>query len=329
MNTQKVFIELLNPDGSLRQRYHQALPVRIGRAYDNDIILDDPYSAAHHAMLEYNQLDELVLSDSGSHNGIKLKHKREAYFVVDGHASYQLGRTRLRIRTADFAVEPEQPDHINHRWEGWLPALAGVLLLALSSLLGTWVNDLAQKSTTDYLLAMVYMITFALAWSGAWALLGRLFSGQPRFGRQVFITSCMLVVAELWEHLSAITAYAFNWSWLSTFTAAPTIALIAVALYFHVTTAGHRWPRRLKAYLLLLTLLSSSIVMISQYQATKHVSDELYMGNLYPPSLHISRDQPASEFIAAMARLQNKVDEQRNDKKTSSEAETNNAASEQ
>lgn len=315
--SQAIFVEILNPDGSLRSRQQQPLPVRLGSAYDNDIIFDDPYTAPHHAIIERNQLDELVLTDLGSLNGIKRNHKREAFFVVDGEHHYQLGRTRLRIRTQDFQPEPEVPDDINHRWEGWRPAVGGLVLLGLSTLLGTWVNDLSQKSATDYVLATVYMITFALAWSGAWALLGRLFTGQPRFGRQLFITACALVAAELWEHLSALLGYALSLEWLSTYTATPTIALVAVALYFHVHTAGHRWPRRLKLYLASLTLLSSAVVMISQYQESRHLADELYLSNLYPPSLRLSSDQPAGEFIAAMAQLQPRVDKLRNPKKDS------------
>ncbi|ACE83830.1 FHA domain-containing protein [Cellvibrio japonicus] len=310
-----VFVEILNPDGSVQARHtcHQ-LPIRLGRAYDNDIILDDPHTAPHHAVIERNQLDELVLTDLESLNGISHNHQREAFFVVNGEQAYRLGRTRLRIRTRDFVVAPEQADDTNHHWEGWRPALAGLAILGLSSLLGSWLNDLNQQSAADYLLAVIYMMLFALGWSGLWALLGRLFTGHPRFGRQLFITCCALVAVELWEHLRSIIAYALSWEWLATFTSPPIIALIAVAFYFHLRTAGHKRPGRLKISLVSLTLVSSAIVMTTQYQSSKHLADELYLSNLYPPALRLSRDQPAEAFIDEMQTLQARVDAQRKPK---------------
>src|SRR5688572_19097547 len=105
--SQSIFVEQLTPDGEVAHRTRiNHLPIRIGRAYDNDIILNDPHTAAHHAQVEFNQLDELIISDLGSYNGIThvntRTNTRENFFVVEGDSIYRLGHTRLRIRTADY-----------------------------------------------------------------------------------------------------------------------------------------------------------------------------------------------------------------------------------
>jgi hypothetical protein len=313
--SQPLFIEILNPDGSIKHRHNIThLPVRLGRAYDNDIILDDPHTAAHHAIIERNQLDELVISDLESINGITLNHQREPYFVVDGHNTYRLGRTRLRIRTRDFAINPEVIDNTNHRWEGWLPALVAMAIISLITLSSTWIADLNERNFSDYLEEVINMLVFALVWSGIWALLGRLFTGHPRFGRQLFIASCTLLAYEVWEWLSGILAYAFSWESLVTFNSHPMVFVTAIALYFHLTTAGHKRPDRLKAYLLVLAIFSSSFILINKYQSSKHFTDVLYMSSLYTPSLRMSQNQSISEFMDDMRTLQEKVDEQREDK---------------
>lgn len=313
--SQPVFIEILNPDGSIKHRHRcNHLPVRLGRAYDNDIILEDPHIAAHHALIERNQLDELVITDLGSVNGISLNHQREPYFVVDGHKTYRLGRTRLRVRTQDFAVTPEQTDDTNHHWEGWLPSLVAALIIGLLTLFNTWISDLNEKNLSEYLLEIIYMLIFALGWGGLWALLGRLFTGHPRFGRQLFITSCTLLAIELWEWFSGTLAYALSWEPLVNFSSHPMVFITAFALYFHLIIAGHKRPKQLKTYLAVLAIFSSGIILTSQYQSSKHFADELYMSGLYPPELRISKDQSRSDFMDKMQLLQTRVDEQREDK---------------
>ncbi len=307
-----IFVEILNPDGSLhsRQSFHH-LPIRIGRSYDNEVILDDPHTAAHHALIEQNQLDELVLRDLGSINGISLNNQRENDFVIDGNGQYRLGHTRLRIRTRQFEVAPEQEDVTNHHWEGWKPALAGLVLAGIASLANTWFNDLSQSDFTRYLLAAIYMLIAALGWAGIWALLGRLFTGHPRFGRQLFITGLALLTFECWENLSNLLAFAFSWESLATFTSHPTVLISALVLYFQMRTAGHKKPGRLKAYLAGLAVLTSAVLLTKQYQASNHFADQLYLSRLYPPSLHLSSDQSREDFIATMRELQQQVDKDR------------------
>ena len=60
------FIEILARNGDVLHRHKvAALPIRLGRSYDNDIILDDAHSAAAHAIVDANEQGELVLRDLG------------------------------------------------------------------------------------------------------------------------------------------------------------------------------------------------------------------------------------------------------------------------
>ncbi len=47
------YLEILAENGEVQQRQRiDALPIRIGRGYDNDFILDDAHTAARHAVIE-------------------------------------------------------------------------------------------------------------------------------------------------------------------------------------------------------------------------------------------------------------------------------------
>ncbi|WP_039915302.1 FHA domain-containing protein [Cellvibrio mixtus] len=307
-----VFVELLTPDGEVihRNKFIQ-LPIRIGRAYDNDIILDDPHTAAHHAQIELNQLDELVINDLGSRNGIAQDNQRNDFFVVNGDAVYRLGHTRLRVRTAAYAVADEVSDSTNHGWEGWRPALLGGVLLVTIGLLSTWLSDLQQGTLSKYLLELVSVIGFAIGWAGVWALFSRLFNGHARFGRHLLIVSSGLTVLELWEFFSGAIAYAFSLESLATFTSPPVVVICAFVLYFHLLTTGNKRPQRLKYYLAGLAILGIGITMAKQYQASNHLADELYLSNLYPPALRISSDKSLESFTTNINALKTKVDDER------------------
>ncbi len=307
-----IFVEQLTPDGEVLHRSKVThLPISIGRAYDNDIILDDPHTAAHHAQIELNQLDELIIADLGSYNGITHANTRENFFVVDGDKIYRLGHTRLRIRTAEYQVAAEVSDLTNHRWEGLLPALAGLGLLLITGLMSTWLADLNQGTLSKYLLELVSVFGFAIGWSGIWALFSRLFTGHARFGRHLFIASAGLAFLELWEHVSGLIAYAFSWEFLTIFSSHPVIFICAIVLYFHMLTAGNKHPGKLKIYLIALAILGSAITITKEYQASNHLSDELYMSRIYPPVVRISRDHNLEEFMADMQSLKEQVDEER------------------
>ncbi|MDR2145319.1 MAG: FHA domain-containing protein [Tannerella sp.] len=45
------------------------MKLTIGKATDNDIVIDDPYMSRHHAVLSTGENGELILEDAGSTNG--------------------------------------------------------------------------------------------------------------------------------------------------------------------------------------------------------------------------------------------------------------------
>ncbi|OYU75487.1 MAG: hypothetical protein CFE45_32705, partial [Burkholderiales bacterium PBB5] len=62
-------IELLDRDGRVRRAVDvHAWPVRLGRAIDNTVVLDDPHVAAHHATLLTDEQGQLLVQAGDSVN---------------------------------------------------------------------------------------------------------------------------------------------------------------------------------------------------------------------------------------------------------------------
>ncbi|MES2107031.1 MAG: FHA domain-containing protein [Pseudomonadota bacterium] len=306
------FVEVLASKDEVKHRHQvNALPIRIGRGYDNDFILDDPHTAAHHAIVEQGEDGNLQVRDLGSHNGIVHRGKRLPLISINGNTVVRLGHTNLRVRAADFQVSDELADTTIHSWEGWPPALSGLAIMALLSLLSTWLSDVSKYETIRYLMAVAYVLSGGLIWSGIWAFANRLFGGHARFGRHLFIAGCGMAAMEAWSLFSATAAYALSLELLSRYGSHVVIAITAAMAYFHLSIINPRHPRRIATTAVILGLIGSGLMLMMNYQRYGQAADELYMSQILPPSIRLSADQPVDQFINDAKSLKEKVDADR------------------
>jgi hypothetical protein len=164
------FIETLARNGDVLHRHRvDTLPIRLGRGYDNDFIVDDDYAAPRHAVVELDADGALVLRDLGTRNGVVHKGRRHDRIVIIGDTVVRMGHTSLRVRAADFPVPPEVVDRTMHGWEGALPGLAGIMLVGAVALFTRWLSDTQSFEYIRYLQALAYFIGAALLWAGIWA----------------------------------------------------------------------------------------------------------------------------------------------------------------
>lgn len=303
------FVEIVTRTGDVKQRYplHE-LPVRIGRAYDNDIILDDPHIAPHHAIIETSEAGDILIRGLESRNGIVHKRQRVQQLQLDGHTIVRLGHTSLRVRQRNFIVAEEVADSTNHHWEGWPPLLAGLLLIALQASFSHWLSQTGKTEWLEYLSTIAAQIIGMVFWSGAWALANHLFSGQLRFGRHLFVVASGIIIAELWGLLSIYLAYAFSLEFFTRYATHFDIVIIAAVLFFHMVTLMPRRRRQWGALALLLALGASGLSAINSYQSTGRLVGDLYMHDLLPPTLRQSRNHSVDEFLEQVEQMKTGLD---------------------
>ena len=304
-------IETLARNGDVLQRQQvNALPIRIGRAYDNDVILDDDYVAPRHALVDFNH-HQLMLHDLGSRNGVVKDGKRLPSLVLTGDTVVRIGHTSLRVRAADFPVPPELFDRTMHGWEGALPGIAGLLLAAGVALVITWLFDTRTFQAFYYLQALAAGVGSAVAWGGAWAFANRLFGRHARLGRHIFIAGAGAAALLAWELGSNALAYAFSLEALTRYGSHGVIALAAGILYFHLATVKPQLRLRFRALCLLFAVAGAGLMLIANYQRSGRVADELYMGVLLPPAMRASPDHAVDAYIDQVDAMKEKIDRER------------------
>jgi|SRR5690554_2179249 len=311
MNPQ-YFVEIVSRAGDVLERHPvAALPIRIGRAYDNHIIINDPHIAAHHARVDQAQNGGLILRDLDSRNGLVYKRKRLREVALNGDTIVRLGHTSLRVRSRAHAVAAELADSTNHLWEGWLPAIIGLLLMAAQALFSQWLGQTSQVDTLAYLVQVATQVGVLLLWSGGWALTNRVFSGQMRFGRHVFIAAGGMVVSEAWYLVSMYLANAFSLEFFTRYNNLFDIAIFSAMLFFHLATVSPRHSKRIFLVMFLLAAAASCLSLVNNYQRHDRLAGELYMGEILPPNVRQSRNHSLEEFINSARKIQPKLDKAR------------------
>ncbi|MFN3791035.1 FHA domain-containing protein [Massilia sp.] len=309
-------VEVLARNGEVLHRHRAAsLPIRVGRAYDNDFILDDEYAAAHHAVIEQGPDGALVMRDLGTLNGLNpgmnRGRKRVQEVPLTGDTVVRMGHTSLRVRAADFPVPAELRDRTMHGWEGLLPGSVGVLLAGLVALLVTWLADAQPFELLNYVLAPSAGIGAALLWSSLWAFMNRLFGRYTRLGRHLFIFGCGMAVLVGFRLIAAVLAYAWSLEWLTRYGSHVAVATVAGIIYFHLATIKPPLRRRLRAVCAVAAVLASGLVLIVNQQRHGRVADELYMSVLLPPELRASPDATVAEYMSDVEAMRAQLEEER------------------
>lgn len=219
-------IEVLDRDGRVRHAVPVgAWPVAIGRAIDNDVVLDDPHVAAHHALIEAGPDGTPQLRVLPGRNGMRFGRRMLSAGAEpvpldalaapagtgadiaapampapawglpwlatltgasSGAGGIELlaGQTRLRLRRAEDALEPERDLAAVRSAHAGTLLVAAVLWLWL--LAEQWIVLDPGSKVSDWLPPLVGAPLVLVGWCLVWGLASKIF--QHRF--------------EFWPHLA-------------------------------------------------------------------------------------------------------------------------------
>ena len=212
-----LIVELLGPHGEVRFRHLLADgPLTIGRGFDNDIVLDDPYADVRHACVARGEDGAPVLEDLGSLNGLGGPDGRRVPRVALGRdVEVLVGRTRLRFRDPDAALPPALPDQPAERLRVpvWLTRPWGQLaicaLVALLAAWDAWADSYRGSGASAGFQAALGVVVLVLLWAGIWATAGRLAVHRARFLAHVAMVSGTVIVVALESRVAGWVTFLF------------------------------------------------------------------------------------------------------------------------
>jgi pSer/pThr/pTyr-binding forkhead associated (FHA) protein len=222
------------------------LPVTIGRALSNDIILDDPYVDGRHASIGTDDAGTMTIGDLGSLNGLRRNGTREAERVaVQPGTELRIGRTTLRFRDVDEVVasaiaDEEVPKSApvvlvvdNTPRSGFLGTNAGRLGIAATMIatfaLSAWLGS-TERSNGVTVFSVVLIVTMAtLVWAGLWTIAGRGSDRRSNLLGHFAVASLALLAMLAWDVVNDWLAFLFP--------DAPIIPVLFVGVFLTVLAA--------------------------------------------------------------------------------------------
>lgn len=293
-----------------RQRIDGAA-LTLGRAWDNDVVLDDPHVAAHHLRLARGDDGRWTAEDLGSRNGVFVDGRRTARATLEPGSELRLGQTVVRLHGAGDAVAPEQP--LPQHGAAWPAALACIALLFALELAGLWLNEIGEPKLIRYLTPLLTIAAVVAAWTCAWSVLSRVFDGHAQVGRHLRIVGAGLLAFSLWQQLAEFGAFALSWPALAQGTYVVGWLLFAAICFAHLRVVGRSFvPLKAAAVLALAGLgITMQTLKQSDWRATYGRAEVLQ--RLEPPWMRVVAPQPEGAFFDGSAALQAKLDAARSE----------------
>jgi hypothetical protein len=292
-------VEVLDRDGHARQVVAVwRWPLTIGRAIDCDVVLDDPFIAAHHATLEEAE-GAIALHVGDSVNGAQIPHRRlkagERAALSAGDV-VQLGATRLRVRGAADPLAPER-ELAREPPQSRIALIAFVIALCLWGAAERWITTDPGGRIIDYLPVVIGPVLALAVWCSVWALGSRLFRHHFDYARHARIASSYWLLSGATATALPIVAYALGWAFPSRIADIASAGVLWAMLLAHLTAVLPARRRGMTIAMAALFAAGVALFLTRNYQVNDRFFGELYVSTLAPPVLRVSSPVAPARFI--------------------------------
>ena len=330
-------IERLDDHGQVLQlhRVHH-WPQKIGRAVDNDLLIDDPHVAAHHAVLAPRRKTEdttapvnatlpatperspdeehtLELAVGDTLNGVSLlpqKRRQKALHARSGQtlalksgSEFQVGAVTLRLRLPGELLAPEQPLQATRTHAAWLvPALAAVGVAGLA--LDQWTQSNPGTPWLEILSPVLAGPFALLLWCAAWALFSKLFRGQFALGTHLRIALPWVVGLMVLVPLLNQASFAFSLPSLSRLNPLLEAAGGCVLVWQHLSAIAPKRRWHLAATTALGFVTAASYMGYNHQKSENRWFEQLYATTISLPSLRVAPAVSVESFMGSLRPLE-------------------------
>jgi len=306
------FVEIIGRHGDALQRHAvYRWPARVGRGYDMDVILDDPFVAARHLSIEPAADGRFALTDLDSVNGISLppSGKRMSAAEAGPDDVVRLGHTQIRVRGPSYAVRAELPLRATAMYRR--PAAFAAMAAALLGLSGwnSWVVATQQEERAFLAFWIVVIFIAAAIWVSIWSLVSRTVGGRSNFSAHGFVACAGLTALALWDAVTEYLSFGFDAQWLKHIGTVGAAAIFAYMVYRHLRLNSRAARRKLgiAAVMVSVTAYGVAIAFRIAGESARPAAQRYSQALKAPFFLMVSGVSPEA-FVAQGETLKRKVD---------------------
>ena len=309
------YIEILDAKGHVIERHGvDALPLNIGRAYTNQIILNDPYVCPMHLAIALDEQGRLIARDLDSVNGLGEGNVEARVSTLELHSGtqFRIGHTLLRYCSIDHPLAPtalDRNEKVSRLVSPYVSMVVGLGVLVMFCL-DSYLSSIERVKFVDIISDPLPMISIVLGWAGLWALASRIVVSAFHFPQHLTIAGTAIMANTSLRILSEWLEFFFPavpvlWS-----TALFGSGLIVAALvYGHLAFAS---PLRRRSRLWAALAISGAMVgmnAISDYAARGKFSTVMdYDAILKPVDASFLPAISPDQFFAGSVKIKSELD---------------------
>lgn len=292
--------------------------VCVGRDFNNDLRLDDPYVCPSHMLVAIDpESGLLMVNDCQSTNGIKINNRFVNHSTLRPNDIIKIGRTRLRIIDSKAPLPKSMPLSELEENLSWLNKafLAVCLSFACLSylLLSKYINTVAEFKLIAALPSELGQLAVISLWPLCFAVLAKVVKKESHLINQINLTLIVTLVFFVLNLLRSFLMFNINpgawFTWLELFI----VGFIVVTLtWLSLFIAFHQPPiRRNIITLVMSVVILSPLVIFGFISDDEFSSRPSYDLTLLPPAYNITGSVETMTFIDDTQKLFAQVDKKK------------------
>ncbi|MFA3790357.1 FHA domain-containing protein [Aliiglaciecola sp. SL4] len=300
-----IVVEVLSRSGKvLSYQVFEKQLISVGRAYDNDVRIDDPYVGSEHLTISSEEDNNaLVLTDVNSLNGVKINGVQGSKALVGFDDIITIGRTRLRVFKSNQKVIPAVVlSKLEEKME-WLSmrricALLAFVFIGLVSA-NFYFNSIVEVNISQVMKVSLSATAAACIWPLCFALLSILAKKEAHIVTQFNLLWLFLISHELLSYLQALLQ--FNLSsvqFIYWFILLLKGTLFFAFLWFTLFIAFHQSKAMRNGISIAGTALLAMYVLAPHFFNTQSfVAAPRYTSQVLSPIFRITTPESTEEFV--------------------------------
>jgi len=284
--------------------------VTIGRAYDNDLVLQEEHVCPQHAEIYQNDEGQLVLHDLSSINGVKDKHNRTLAheIVVNSGDVFVIGKFHIRVLSTTHPVPEAKKlnviEDLARNANHWYLALSVAMIFFLWHLIDTYFSayqefiwpKMAVKSLVLTLGIAVIPLVVALA--------ARIFKKDVKFFTIVVFSFLNIMLWQLFSTIGAL--FLFNWGGGAFVHYSGQIIeylILGLFLWGAFYLASNMNLKKISLITSGLVLVIASLVYFNDKGNNKVVLSPVFLAKVLPSALLFAEPMKVEDYVSSTDKL--------------------------
>ena len=289
--------------------------VCVGRDFNNDLRLDDPYVCPSHMLVAIDpESGKLMVNDCQSTNGIKVNNKFVRQATLNSQDVIKIGRTRLRIIDTKVPLAEAMPlseleEDLSWLNQSFLAICLSFVLLGFL-LLSKYLGSVQEFNLIKALPSELGQLAVFCLWPLSFAILAKVVKKESHIISQFSLMWIIVLIINGLILLQKVAIFNIHpGAWFAWFELLVFASVVVIFIWLSLFIALHQANKRRNVIAISMTLIILAPIYALGFLSSEQFSPRpSYNPTLLPPAYNITSAAPTDKFINKAGSLFTQVD---------------------